>query len=140
MLAGTSHLTWARTEFQAQVPHWVPLPIDLVVILSGIVEILLGLSLVLLARQRVLVGWVVATFFVLVFPGNIAQYLNHADGFGLDTDLARGPPIISARTGVVGVVVYRGLGRVAAQSIKRKLDALYHQHPVLPQFVPLVRH
>ena len=90
VLAGTSHLTWARTEFQAQVPHWVPLPIDLVVILSGIVEILLGLSLVLLARQRVLVGWVVATFFVLVFPGNIAQYLNHADGFGLDTDLARG--------------------------------------------------
>lgn len=90
MLAGTSHLTWARTEFQAQVPHWVPLPIDLVVILSGIVEILLGLSLIFLARQRVLVGWVVATFFVLVFPGNIAQYLNHADGFGLDTDLARG--------------------------------------------------
>lgn len=59
-------------------------------VLSGIVEILLGLSLVLLARQRVLVGWVVATFFVLVFPGNIAQYLNHTDGFGLDTDLARG--------------------------------------------------
>lgn len=90
ILAGTGHLTWARTEFLAQVPQWVPLDRDLVVVLSGIVEILLGLSLVLLSRQRVLVGWVVATFFVLVFPGNIAQYLNHADGFGLDTDLARG--------------------------------------------------
>lgn len=90
ILAGTGHLTWARTEFLAQVPQWVPLDRDLVVVLSGIVEILLGLSLVLLSRQHVLVGWVVATFFVLVFPGNIAQYLNHADGFGLDTDLARG--------------------------------------------------
>jgi uncharacterized membrane protein len=90
ILAGTSHLTWARTEFLAQVPQWVPLDGDLVVILSGIVEILLGLSLVFLARQRVLVGWVVAAFFVLVFPGNIAQYLNHTDGFGLNTDLARG--------------------------------------------------
>ena len=82
VLAGTSHLTWARTEFQAQAPHWVPLPIDLVVVLSGIVEILLELSLVFLAQQRVLVGWVVATFFVLVFPGNMAQYLNHADEHG----------------------------------------------------------
>ncbi|GHB65905.1 DoxX family protein [Persicitalea jodogahamensis] len=90
LLAGTSHLTWARTEFLAQVPQWVPLNKDLVVILSGIVEILLGLSLVFLARQRVLVGWVVATFFVLVFPGNIAQYLNHTDAFGLNSDLARG--------------------------------------------------
>ncbi len=90
LLAGTSHLTWARTEFLAQVPEWLPIYRDLVVILSGIVEILLGLSLVFLARWRVLAGWVVATFFVLVFPGNIAQYVNHADGFGLDTDLARG--------------------------------------------------
>ncbi|MPR33121.1 DoxX family protein [Salmonirosea aquatica] len=90
ILAGTSHLTWARTEFLAQVPQWVPLNGDLVVVLSGIVEILLGLSLIFLARQRVLVGWVVATFFVLVFPGNIAQYLNHTDAFGLNSDLARG--------------------------------------------------
>lgn len=90
LLAGTGHLTWARTEFLAQVPDWLPIDQGLVVILSGIVEILLGLSLVFLARWRVLVGWVVATFFVLVFPGNIAQYLNHTDGFGLDTDLARG--------------------------------------------------
>ncbi len=90
LLAGTSHLTWARTEFLAQVPQWVPLNGDLVVVLSGIVEILLGLSLVLLAKQRVLVGWVVAVFFVLVFPGNISQYVNHIDAFGLNSDLARG--------------------------------------------------
>lgn len=87
--AGISHLTTARQEFQAQVPNWVPLDDDLVVVLSGIAEISLGLSLVFLGRYRVWVGWVVAAFFVAVFPGNIAQYLNRTDGFGLDTDQAR---------------------------------------------------
>ena len=31
----------------------------------------------------------VAAFFVAIFPGNVAQYLNHADAFGLDTDTKR---------------------------------------------------
>lgn len=87
--AGTSHLLWARQEFQAQVPNWLPLSPDLTVILSGIVEITLGLSLIFLTKHKTKVGWVVALFFVLIFPGNIAQYLNHRDGFGLDTDTAR---------------------------------------------------
>ena len=87
--AGVSHLTWSRTEFLAQVPQWVPLNADLVVVLSGIVEIMLGLSLLFLARRRVMVGWVVAAFFVAVFPGNIAQSLNHTDAFSLNTDTAR---------------------------------------------------
>lgn len=29
------------------------------------------------------------TFLVAVFPGNISQYVNHADGLGLDTDRKR---------------------------------------------------
>ncbi|WP_246859204.1 hypothetical protein [Spirosoma sp. KCTC 42546] len=87
--AGTAHLTWSRTEFLAQVPQWVPLNGDLVVILSGIAEITLGLALIFLARQRVQVGWAVAAFFVLIFPGNIAQFVNHTDAFGLSTDRAR---------------------------------------------------
>ena len=37
--AGISHLTTARAEFQAQVPTWLPLDADFVVIASGIVEI-----------------------------------------------------------------------------------------------------
>jgi uncharacterized membrane protein len=45
---------------------------------------------VLLARWRVPVGWVVAIFFVVVFPGNISQFATHAHAFGLDSDLARG--------------------------------------------------
>lgn len=89
LLAGTGHLTFQRTEFLAQVPRWVPLDADFVVLASGVVELLLGASLLALGRWRVLVGLVVATFFVLVFPGNISQYVNGISAFGLDTDQAR---------------------------------------------------
>ncbi len=89
LFAGFSHLTFARMEFVAQVPHWVPLPDDLVVVLSGIVEIILGLALVVLPGWEALTGWLTAIFFVLIFPGNIAQYVNHIDAFGLNTDQAR---------------------------------------------------
>ncbi|MBZ4488349.1 hypothetical protein LQ938_14225 [Microbacterium sp. cx-55] len=90
VFAGTGHLTFARQSFVAQVPQWLPLPVDLVVVASGVVEIALGLALILLARHRVLVGWIVAAFFVAVFPGNIEQFVRGTDAFGLDTDLARG--------------------------------------------------
>jgi uncharacterized membrane protein len=89
LFAGISHLTFARLEFVAQVPNWVPLSDDLVVLLSGIVEISLGLALVFLPKWKALTGWIVAIFFVLIFPGNIAQYVNQIDAFGLDTDRAR---------------------------------------------------
>jgi uncharacterized membrane protein len=89
MLAGTAHLTFSRVAFRAQVPPWLPMDTDLVVVLSGVVEILLGLSLIFLLKQRIGVGWVVALFFVLVFPGNIAQLTEHRNSFGLDTDLKR---------------------------------------------------
>ncbi|WP_207919021.1 DoxX family protein [Flavobacterium sandaracinum] len=87
--AGISHLTWSRTEFLAQVPPWIPINADLVVLLSGVVEIALGLSLILLFKYRIQVGWVVAAFFVLIFPGNIAQLVEHRNAFGLNTELAR---------------------------------------------------
>ncbi len=89
LFAGTSHLTWSRTEFQAQVPRWLPLPADLVVVASGFVELALGGALVALSRYRTIVGWIVAVFFVAIFPGNISQYANRIDGFGLDSDRAR---------------------------------------------------
>ncbi len=87
--AGTSHLTFARQEFHAQVPPWVPLDADAVVLLSGVAEIALGTALVALPRHRGLLGLVAAAFFVAVFPGNISQYVHHVDGFGLDTDAKR---------------------------------------------------
>lgn len=89
LMAGLAHLTWARTEFLAQVPPWVPMDADLVVVLSGIVEIVLGIALIVPMRYRVLVGWVTAAFFVAIFPGNISQYMNRIDGFGMTTDEAR---------------------------------------------------
>lgn len=88
--AGFSHLTFNRIEFQSQVPDWVPLNKDLVVILSGIIEMIIGLSLLFWKNQRVNVGWLLALFFVLIFPGNVAQYLEGKDAFGvLDSDRAR---------------------------------------------------
>ena len=87
--AGTTHLTTSRQEFQAQVPNWVPLSADFVVIASGIVEIALGLSLLLLWKYRTQIGWITAAFFIAIFPGNISQYVNGIDAFGLDTDRAR---------------------------------------------------
>ena len=87
--AGTTHLTTNRTEFLAQVPTWMPLDADFVVMASGVVEILLGLSLIILIKHQVKIGWITAAFFVAIFPGNISQYVNGIDAFGLDTDQAR---------------------------------------------------
>jgi uncharacterized membrane protein len=89
-VAGTAHLTVAREEFQAQVPPWLPADPDAVVVVSGWVEIGLALALLLAPqRHRWLVGWVVAAFFVAIFPGNVSQLLTRTDGFGLETDAAR---------------------------------------------------
>ena len=87
--AGITHLTTNRKEFLAQVPTWVPLDADFVVVASGVVEILLGLSLIILIKHQVKIGWITAAFFVAIFPGNISQYVNGIDAFGLDTDQAR---------------------------------------------------
>ncbi|GAB3275443.1 membrane protein [Larkinella harenae] len=90
VFAGISHLTFARRDFQAQVPDWVPLTKDDTVIYSGIAEILLGSSLVLTdEKHQQDVGRIAAAFFTAVFPGNISQYVNKRSAFGLDTDRKR---------------------------------------------------
>ena len=88
LTAGTGHLTRQRQEFQAQVPRWFPADPDLVVVASGVVELALGAALLSTWRQpyRKNLGRLAAAFFVGVFPGNIAQFVEHKDGFGLDTD------------------------------------------------------
>ena len=85
---GILHLTTSRLEFQAQVPNWIPLSADFVVLTSGVVEITLGLLLSSLQRSAA-VGIATALFFVAIFPGNISQYTNQVDAFGLDSDRAR---------------------------------------------------
>jgi uncharacterized membrane protein len=89
IFAGISHLTFARQTFQAQVPTWLPLDSDFVVLASGVVEISLGLGLTALGRHQALVGIITAIFFIAIFPGNISQFLTHTDAFGLNTDEAR---------------------------------------------------
>jgi uncharacterized membrane protein len=85
-------MTFAREEFQAQVPDWVPmLDKDTVVLLSGVVELAFGTALVSTWKQprRAVVGAATAALFVAVFPGNVAQLTGHRDAFGLDTDTKR---------------------------------------------------
>jgi uncharacterized membrane protein len=85
---GTLHLTTSRLEFQAQVPPWAPFTPDFIVLASGVVEIALGLALISLQRRRE-VGLATAAFFIAIFPGNISQFVNGIDAFGLDSDRAR---------------------------------------------------
>ena len=87
--AGIGHLTTSRQEFQAQVPTIFKDYADFVVLASGVVEILLGVGLIALWKYRVQIGWIVALFFIAVFWGNISQYINGVDAFGLDSDRAR---------------------------------------------------
>lgn len=89
VFAGIGHLTFSRVEFQAQVPVWLPLDPDFVVVASGVVEIVLGIAL---ASAGVVVPWAglaAALFFVAIFPGNINQYVEGIDAFGLNSDQAR---------------------------------------------------
>jgi uncharacterized membrane protein len=101
LFTGISHLTFAREAFVAQVPKSLPLSEDAVVLLSGVAELAIGASLVALPEQRVPIGLATAAFFVAIFPGNVAQYLNGVDAFGLDTDGKRfarlfGQPLLVA--------------------------------------------
>ena len=89
ILAAIGHFTFQRADFQAQVPNWVPVSKDLVVLLSGVAEISLGIAMIFWTSKKVYVGLALALFYILIFPGNIAQYLNGTSAFGLDTDQSR---------------------------------------------------
>ena len=112
LTAGISHLGSNRIEFQAQVPTYLPIDPDFVVVASGVVEIALGLLLIITVliykKYRRVVGLITAIFFILIFPGNINQYLNQIDAFGLDTDQKRlirlffQPPLVVAALWVSG--------------------------------------
>ena len=89
IFAAVGHLTFLRKEFHAQVPPWVPLSKDFVVVASGVVELLLGLAMIFLVGLKVWVGLSLAIFYILIFPGNISQYVNQIDAFNLNSDKAR---------------------------------------------------
>ncbi|RZM28472.1 MAG: DoxX family membrane protein [Pedobacter sp.] len=87
--AGVGHLTFQRKGFQAQVPNWVPATKDFTVVSSGYVEIALGLALIFWKKERIPMGIFLGLFYVMVFPGNLAQYNHHRSSLGLDTDQKR---------------------------------------------------
>ena len=114
VLTGVAHLTFARTEFQAQVPPWFPADADLVVLVSGVVEVLVGAALLVAWRHpaRSVVGLATAALFVAVFPGNIAQLTEHRDAFGLTSDTARAIRLLFQPVLVVWAVWSTGARRV----------------------------
>ena len=114
--AGVGHLTTSRTEFQAQVPTLFSEYADFVVLASGVVEIALGVGLIALWKYRVQIGWIVAAFFVAVFWGNISQYVNGVDAFGLDTDTKR-----LVRLFFQPLLVMWALGSTSAWSSRKRL-------------------
>ena len=90
VFAGISHLSFARKDFRAQVPDWVPLKKDDTVIYSGIAEIALGTSLVIAPEKyKADAGKIAAAFFIAVFPGNISQFTQRRSAFGLNSDKKR---------------------------------------------------
>ncbi|MCU1438258.1 MAG: DoxX family rane protein [Naasia sp.] len=101
LFAGTSHLTFARREFRAQVPEWLPLDADFVVLASGVVG--LGAALVAAPPRRGRLG-----------SGSVLrrdlfrQHLPVADGpdaFGLASDTALRPAALPPAAGRVGALV-----------------------------------
>ncbi|MBD7957901.1 hypothetical protein H9651_09655 [Microbacterium sp. Sa4CUA7] len=123
LFTGIGHLTFARASFVAQVPAWLPLPVDFVVLASGVVEIALGLALLVWARQRVLVGWVTAAFFVAIFPGNVEQFVSGTDAFGLDTDLSRGIRLLFQPLLVIWALWCTGAWRAWRSRRQRRTDS-----------------
>ena len=121
LAAGTGHLTAQREEFRAQVPEWFPVDADLVVVLSGVVEIVLGMALLFLSSRRALVGWVVAAFFVVIFPGNIAQFVEGTDDVRpRQRCQAVRPVVLPAHARRLGVVEHHGVaapGRAPAPPV-----------------------
>lgn len=117
LIAGVGHFI-ARQEFTAQVPPWMPWP-DAVVYVSGVIEIVLGIALIVSRRRLPIVGWIVAIFFVIVFPGNIWQYLEGRDAFGLDSDAARAVRLLFQPVLVVWALWCTGAWGWARERLKK---------------------
>jgi uncharacterized membrane protein len=109
---GITHLGTNRTEFRAQVPTVFKNYADFVVLASGVAEILLGLGLIIAWKFRVQIGWAVALFFIAIFWGNISQFVNGVDAFGLNSDRARATRLLFQPLLVIWALWSTGAWRV----------------------------
>lgn len=85
--AGTGHVL-APEAFLAQTPTWLPAR-GAIVLVSGVIEVVLGVALLVVRAHRRTLGWLVAAFFLAILPGNVHQAVAGTDAFGLDTPTAR---------------------------------------------------
>lgn len=81
IVAGTTHFTMTAT-YAAIVPPYVPAP-TLVVYVSGVLEILGGLGLLIPATRRA-AAWGLVLLLVAVLPANINQALHNLQPPGLE--------------------------------------------------------
>ena len=122
VFAGIAHLSFKRKEFQAQVPRWLPANqslMDVTVLSSGIVEITLGVLMILWKEKRISTGLMLALFYILIFPGNISQYTNRIDAFGLDTDTKRFIRLLFQPLLVYGALWSTGADRYLIEKINK---------------------
>jgi len=91
--AGVGHVTWGRRGYRIVVPGWATRLLrtdkDAIVVASGAVEVVLGVALVALPRERARIGAAIAAFFIAVFPGNVHQWRTGRSAPGLNTDRSR---------------------------------------------------
>jgi uncharacterized membrane protein len=91
---------------------------------SGAVEIILGLGLLSSGRLSSYFGLATAAFFIAIFPGNINQYLEGIDAFGLSTDEAR-----LTRLFFQPLLVVWALWSTSALGVLRKLEKDKESNP-----------
>ncbi len=84
-VSGYGHLFLASDEIELLVPTWSPLSPKAMVIVTGYIEIIIGLAFIFIRRKVHLIGWILVVFLILVFPGNLYQYNNDIDALGLNT-------------------------------------------------------
>jgi uncharacterized membrane protein len=77
VVAGVAHLV-NPVPFEQHLPSWVPAT-ELLVLVSGIVEIALGIALLLARHGRRRLGQATALFFIAVWPANIYVALAGVD-------------------------------------------------------------
>lgn len=123
VFAGIAHLSFKRKEFQAQVPRWLPSDpgtMDVIVLTSGLAEISLGLLMLFAKNKKITTGLILAVFYILIFPGNISQYQNKIDGFGLDTDNKRFVRLLFQPLLIYGALWSTGADQYLAQKWEEK--------------------
>ncbi len=124
VVAGVAHLV-QPDPFLAHLPAWVPAA-ELIVAVTGVIEILFGVVLVGPSRHRRTVGHLLAAYLVAVFPANV--YVAVAD---VAVDGQPGGPYPWLRLPIQALLVAIAIWstRDASQTASRPTDHPHHPVP-----------